>query len=123
MRTGIDITRIKRFKKFLKNEKFLNKVFTEKEIEHILQNKTEIGKLERLAGKFCAKEAILKALGTGIGNGIKLKEIEILSDENLRPKVFLYSHAKQRFAVLKLNEIDISISHDAGMAIAICVVC
>lgn len=123
MRTGIDITRIKRFKKFLKNEKFLNKVFTEKEIEHILQNKTEIGKLERLAGKFCAKEAILKALGTGIGNGIKLKEIEILSDENLRPKVFLYSNAKQKFAVLKLNEIDISISHDAGMAIAICVVC
>ena len=123
MRTGIDITRIKRFKKFLKNEKFLNKVFTEKEIEHILQNKTEIGKLERLAGKFCAKEAILKALGTGIGNGIKLKEIEILSDENLRPKVFLYSKAKQKFAVLKLNEIDISISHDAGMAIAICVVC
>ena len=123
MRTGIDITRIKRFKKFLKNEKFLNKVFTEKEIEHILQNKTEIGKLERIAGKFCAKEAILKALGTGIGNGIKLKEIEILSDENLRPKVFLYSNAKQKFAVLKLNEIDISISHDAGMAIAICVVC
>ena len=123
MRTGIDITRTKRFKKFLKNEKFLNKVFTEKEIEHILQNKTEIGKLERLAGKFCAKEAILKALGTGIGNGIKLKEIEILSDENLRPKVFLYSNAKQKFAVLKLNEIDISISHDAGMAIAICVVC
>lgn len=123
MRTGIDITRIKRFKKFLKNEKFLNKVFTEKEIEHILQNKTEIGKLERLAGKFCAKEAILKALGIGIGNGVKLKEIEILHDENLRPKANLYTNAKQKFYFLKLNKIDISISHDAGVAIAICIVC
>ena len=121
MKTGIDIVRIKRFKKFIKNEKFLNKIFTDKEIEHVLQNKTEIGKLERLAGKFCAKEAILKVLGTGIGNGIKLKEVEIINDENSRPIVNLYSRAKEKYNDLGFTEIDISISHDAGMAIAICI--
>ena len=60
-------------------------------------------------------------LGTGIGNGIKLKEVEIVNDENSRPMVNLYSRAKEKYNDLGFTEIDISISHDAGMAIAICI--
>lgn len=121
MRTGVDITDIKRFKKLLKDENFLNRIFTEKEQQHIFAHKTEKGQLERLAGKYAGKEAVSKLLGTGIGNGVVFKDIEILPNFDARPIVNLFGKAKLQFEKLKLSQLDISISHDAGIAIAYCV--
>lgn len=120
MKTGVDITLVKRFKKNLNNEKFLNKVFTKTEIDHILQHKTTKGMLERMAGKFCVKEAVGKALGTGISQGVRFTDIEVNINNDNRPYVVLYGRAKDIFEQ-SFKEIDVSISHDGGMAVAFCV--
>ena len=75
---GIDISEINRFEKFVNNERFYKKIFTENEISVI--NKSNYNrKIEIIAGKFSGKEAVSKALGTGIGK-ISFKDIEILRE-------------------------------------------
>ncbi len=122
MKTGVDIMSIDRFKKHLNNEKFLERIFTKFEVEHIIQHKTRKGQLERMAGKYCAKEAVAKALGTGIANGVCFNDIEIKEDEYKRPIVNLKGKAKIIYDSLGFNSIEISISHDNGMAVAFCVI-
>ena len=121
MRTGVDIIEIKRLKKHLLNEQFMNKIFTKYEIQHIMQHSTIKGQLERMAGKYCAKEAIAKALGFGISKGVGFKNIEINHDANNRPYVSLTGIAKEIFDSIG-TQLDLSISHDAGMAIAFCII-
>ena len=121
MKTGIDVAKLERFEKLVENQAFLERVFTQKEIKHIFQHSTIAGKIERLAGKFCAKEAVCKALGCGIADGVNFRDIEILSDEKGCPKVMLYNGAKEMMEFLKLNQIEVSISHDGDIAVANCV--
>lgn len=121
MRTGIDITEVKRFLDKIDNPNFLNRIFTAEEqalFEKITNQQTRV---EKIAGRFCAKEAVSKALGTGISEGVNFVDIEILQQQNGRPFVNLKNKAKEIFNQLGLIEIDVSISHDNGMAISICV--
>ena len=75
MKVGIDICDVKRIEE-ISNEKFINRVLTDREIsQYNLKNKM---KPEYLAGRFAAKEAISKALGTGIGK-ISFKDMEVLN--------------------------------------------
>ncbi len=122
MKTGIDIAKISRFQKLIDDENFLNRVFTKDEIEHINKNNTAQGKIERIAGKFCAKEAVSKALGGGIGDGVGFSDIEILPNEFGCPKVNLYGGAKILAEKIGLKEIEVSISHDTDYAIANCII-
>ena len=121
MKVGVDIANVSRFENFLNDEKALKRVFTSREIEHIFMHNTNKGRLERGAGKFCAKEAFSKALGLGISEEVNFVDIEILPDKNNRPTVTLYRTTKQKFET-NFSKIDISISHDGGMAIAFCVI-
>ncbi len=122
MRTGIDIAKISRFQKLVSDEAFLKRVFTKNEIEDIAKLNTTQGKIERIAGKFCAKEAVSKAFGVGIGDGIGFSDIEILHNELGCPKVNLYGGARDFAEKFGLKEIEISISHDTDYAIANCVI-
>jgi len=121
MRTGIDIAKISRFDKLIADNTFLERVFTKKELAHIREHNTKQGQIERLAGKFCAKEAVSKTLGKGIGDGINFIDIEILPDELGRPTAMLYGKAKDLAQNLGFKQIEISISHDADYAVANCV--
>ncbi len=110
---GVDIVDINRVRKILasKRDLFLNKIFTTREIEYI---KKKNYSSETIAGLFAGKEAISKAIGTGIG-AIGWKDMEILHDEKGRPLVSLGEEFLRRH---EINCLEISISHERDYAIA-----
>lgn len=115
---GTDIIEISRIEKaILKNKEFVNKLFTEDEIRYFEKrnNRSEV-----IAGNFAAKEAISKALGTGI-RGFSMKDIQILRDGLGKPYVEVSETVKGMFDLLN-TKIHISISHDRSSAIAYAVV-
>lgn len=112
--TGIDIIEVDRVAKASAKEGFMRRVFTEAERERFAgfnNNPTNI------AGAFAAKEAIVKALGTGIG-AVEWKEIEILHYQSGQPYAVLYGNAKKRMDELGGEKLHISISHIKAMAAA-----
>ncbi len=122
MRVGNDLCRVDRFFELLKNKKFIDRVFTQKEFEHILLAKNAQKQVERMAGKFSAKEAVAKALGLGISEGVTFRTIEILPNEKGAPFVVLYDYAKSLFEENGFSEIEISISNTEDFASSVCVV-
>lgn len=116
MTTGVDIIKISRIDKLLKSKKdlFLNRVFTEKEIEYI--NK-KANSPNTVAGLYAAKEAISKALGTGIGK-IAFRDMEINHDSNGKPLVTISCEKDALLKELGINRFDLSISHDGDYAVA-----
>lgn len=117
MQVGIDIVEIERFKE-VDFKKFIEKYLTEKEMEHLLK---KTNKYETIAGMFACKEAVLKAFKIGIGKGIKLKEIEILYNDDI-PSINKNETILRLMKERNLTDIDISISHSDTDAIAICVI-
>lgn len=109
--TGIDIEKIERFEKYStnKDDTFVKRVFTYREIEYCFSYKKPT---EHLAVRFCAKEAVYKALSSLGFEDIDFTKIEILSDENGIPCVNL---DKEKY---KNIEMKISLSHGNGNAIA-----
>lgn len=112
---GSDLIEIDRIDKAVKSTKrFIEKAFTEKEQEFFLKKSM---KMESIAGNFAAKEALSKALGTGI-RGFSLKDIEVLRDDLGKPTITLYNKALQISNKLQVSNIHISISHNKRDAIA-----
>lgn len=110
---GTDIVDIERIEKVIARSKnFVSKVYTEKEILYC-EAKNKV-KFQSYAGKFAGKEAVSKALGTGV-SGFSLKDIEIINNENGKPIVVLSDLLKEKLKDLK---IEISISHEKKYAIA-----
>lgn len=119
MRVGVDLISVGRFRKVLDihGERFLARVFTEH--ERALCS----GDARRLAGRFASKEAVSKALRTGIGPfGITFQDIEIDADKMGAPSVVLHGAAKARFSALGGISVALSISHEDEYAVAFCVV-
>lgn len=112
MKVGIDVLEVERVKT---NLSFLEKILTKTEIDYI--NKFE-NKQERVAGIFCAKEAIFKALNMDI---LHHQEIEIIHQENGKPIAKFYGKTKAHF-LKNYKKIDVSISHCKTVATAICIV-
>lgn len=112
--TGIDIIEIERINKAVKNEKFVKRVFTKKEIQYF---KSINNNIYTIAGNFAAKEAIVKALGTGL-RGFKWIDIEISRDELGKPIVTLYERASEISNKKGIINIELSISHCRQYAVA-----
>ena len=111
---GSDIIEIERVKEIVeKNSRFLIRVYTEKEIEYL---KIKSGYSSH-AGRFAAKEAVAKAIGSGI-SGFAFKDIEILNDKNGKPYVKLYGNAVN---IAKGLTFLITISHSRDYATATCI--
>lgn len=112
---GIDIVEIGRIKNALnKNENFLKKLFTEKEIELFRQKKYAP---QTIAGNFAAKEAISKSLGLGI-RGYNFVDIEILRDKLGKPIVKTHNNLEKICEEYGVLEIKVSISHGKDYAVA-----
>jgi holo-[acyl-carrier protein] synthase len=113
---GIDIIEVDRVRRVYERhgERFLKRVFTEREVQQCR------GKVTRLAGRFAAKEAISKALGTGL-HGVAWREMEVVQLRSGRPTVRLHGNAKQRAELLGLTAFDVSIADLAQFSIAIAV--
>lgn len=112
---GIDIIEIERIKNAVsKNIKFLDRNFTTLEIEYF---KLKNFKPETIAGNFAAKEAISKAIGTGI-RGFDFKDIEVLRDELGKPIVKTYNNLEKMCIDFNVEEVKVSISHCKDYAVA-----
>ncbi|MDP8201035.1 MAG: holo-ACP synthase [Candidatus Tenebribacter burtonii] len=117
---GIDNIEVVRIKKQIDDSiKFKEKIFTAKEIKYCESKKNYA---ESYAVRFAAKEAFLKAIGTGWSNGIQFKDIEILNDKKGKPVVCLHGKAKQIKLDKELGNIQVSLSHLKEIATAIIIV-
>lgn len=116
LRCGVDLLEIARVEashaRF--GERFLRRFFTAGE-----QADCE-GQMHRLAARIAGKEAVAKALGTGIGT-VSWTDIEIRSDANGRPVLHLHGEARAEADRLGLSEWDISLTHTDTLASAFCV--
>lgn len=112
---GIDIIEVHRIRHaIMKNNGFIDRVFTENE-KQIFEEKNYLP--HTVAGFFAAKEAVAKALGTGIRN-MQWRDIEILKDHLGKPYVKLHNNAKDLAYSMNIDKILISISHSKENAIA-----
>jgi holo-[acyl-carrier protein] synthase len=116
LRTGVDLIEIERIGRAVERhgDRFLTRVFTVGEITQ------SCGRLESLAGKFAAKEAAAKALGTGVWrNGIGWLDFEVRKDpETGAPELDLHRAAAERARKMGLGHWSLSISHDRTHAVA-----
>ena len=116
---GNDIIEIERVEKAISKEGFIAKVYTQREIENIVKrgNRTET-----YAGIFSAKEAISKAIGTGVRE-FALTDLEILNDELGKPYVIVSDKLKKIIQRKKENyQIEIAISHSKKYATAMAII-
>ena len=113
---GIDLTKVSRYSAFLDNKGFLDKYFHSSEIEYVLSKGA--GASQSLAGKFAAREAFFKALGTGF-NGFSPKDIEVSSDSVGKPIIIPNDKVKNRLDSMAEGwKIHLTISHEKEYAIA-----
>jgi len=111
--TGVDIIEIERIERALANfgPRFLRRVYTQLEAAFCR------GRTSELAARFAAKEAVMKALGTG-ARGVAWREIEVLPNHRGKPLVYLHGRARERAERIGLDELDISMSHSRAFAVA-----
>ena len=117
---GTDITECLRIAKMVERhaDLFLSRVYTPKEIQYCRSRKQST---EHFTGRWAAKEAILKALGTGWRRGIAWRDIEILNQADGRPVVYLHGGVKRIVEQLGISSLQVSISHCHTHAIALAV--
>lgn len=104
---GIDIIELARIEKFIEQEKFIARMLTERE-KTLFASLSGRRKVEFLAGRFAAKEAYAKALGTGIGKKVSFQDIEVVNDEYGKPMVVAPTE----------HQVHVSISHSREYAVA-----
>jgi len=96
-------------------QRFLDKVFTPAEQEWCANHDRPA---ERLAVRFAAKEAMMKALGTGWSRGILFQDIEVDADNRSRPRIRLHRYAAQFAQQQKITSIHLSLTHEEEYAVA-----
>lgn len=114
---GVDMVSCQRLRDAIDRhgDRFLNRIFTPTELKYCLGKKREI---EHLSGRFAAKEAVLKVLGTGWSGGINWTDVEITNLPSGQPIVVLKNQPRQIADSLGLASIIVSISHIETHAIA-----
>lgn len=104
---GTDIIEVDRIEKAIEKykQRFLDRIFTQNEQEYCLKHRTSA---RHFAGRFAAKEAVVKALGTGFHNSISWLDIEIINDPSGKPIAHLSNHLNN---MLNFPNVLLSISH------------
>jgi holo-[acyl-carrier protein] synthase len=114
---GIDLVENGRIEKIIGKwgQKFLQRVFSDREVEYCRKH---IQASVHYGARFAAKESFLKALGIGLGMGVKLKEIEVVHDEKGKPDLVLWGGAKAQMEKKKITKIHLSLTHTKKYATA-----
>jgi len=114
---GIDVAEVKRIAAVIESqgERFLRRVFTLEEVAYCEQFRN---KYERYAGRFAAKEAAMKALGTGWSRGVRWVDVEVVRPRGRRPTLELKGEARKIADALGVKNIALSITHTVEQAIA-----
>jgi len=114
---GVDIAEVQRVQTAIERRgaPFLRRVYTPNEIEYCERFKN---KFERYAGRFAAKEAAMKALGTGWSRGVRWVDIEVVREASGRPTIVLAGEASKIADRLGVKRISLSITHTKEQALA-----
>ena len=115
--TGIDIAEVPRIAEAIQRhgQRFLHRVFTEGEIAYC---DSKANRIERYAARFAAKEAGMKALGTGWNHGVRWRDVEVCRVPGGRPTIAFHGKAAEFAAKLGTKNVALSLSHTAEQAIA-----
>lgn len=115
--TGIDIAEVPRIAVAISRfgERFIQRIFTEGEIKYC---DSKANRVERYAARFAAKEAAMKAIGTGWNHGVRWRDIEVRRQPGGRPTIVFHGKAAEFAAKLGTAHVALSLSHTAGQAIA-----
>lgn len=115
--TGIDVAEVPRVAAAIERfgERFINRIFTEGEIRYC---DSKANRVERYAARFAAKEAGMKALGTGWNYGVRWRDVEVRRQAGQRPTIVFHGKAGEFARKLGVVNAALSITHTAGQAIA-----
>jgi holo-[acyl-carrier protein] synthase len=114
---GIDMTRVTRLRRAVErwDDRFLRRVFTDDEIAYCRRNRDPI---PHLAARFAAKEAALKALGTGLTMGVRWREVEVRREPDQAPTLTLTGRCRALALARGAQRAFVSLSHDGDYALA-----
>ena len=115
--TGIDIAEVPRIRHSIERfgDRFLRRIFTEGEIRYC---NSKANRVERYAARFAAKEAAMKALGTGWSGGVRWRDCEVVRLPGGRPTISFHGKAGEFAARLSVKNAALSLSHTSEQAIA-----
>ena len=115
--TGIDIAEVPRIRGAIERhgERFLKRIFTEGEIQYC---ESKANRVERYAARFAAKEAGMKAIGTGWNHGVRWRDLEVVRKPGGRPTLLLHGKAAEFAARLGATSSALSLTHTADHAMA-----
>lgn len=117
---GVDIVEVERIRKALEDPRigtrFRDRVFTEKEVQYC--EKKRRGSYESYAGRFAAKEAVMKALGTGWGAKVRWLDIEVVRAGSGKPEILLHDKTAELAQQLGIRRWSLSISHTSRHGLA-----
>ena len=115
--SGIDLCEVPRIESAIARhgQRFIERVFTEREIEYA---ESKANRYERYAARFAAKEAGMKALGTGWRGGIAWRDFEVANLSSGRPTLRFHGKAAELAEKMGVRNIALSITHTAGQALA-----
>ena len=118
---GVDIVRISRFESVLQrwSKRFQEKVFTNDEV---VSRMGKTRSASSLAARFAAKEAFMKSLGTGWRDGVRFRDIEVITDALGKPGIRLHGKVKDIFEGRGLRQTHLSLSHDGDYSVAMVVI-
>lgn len=114
---GVDLVDVSRLRRVVERwqERFLRRVFTEKELDYCLKRRDSI---PHLAARFAAKEAGLKALGTGLRMGVRWRELEVRRESGQPPLLVLSGRSKAIGLAKGGTQVLLSLTHDGDYAFA-----
>jgi holo-[acyl-carrier protein] synthase len=115
--TGVDIAEVPRIRESIERfgERFLHRVFTEGEIQYC---EAKASRFESYAARFAAKEAGMKALGTGWNHGVRWRDIEVVRQKGQRPTIQFHGVAAEIAERLGTRNIALSVTHTSEQALA-----
>jgi len=115
--TGIDIAEVPRIRQSIERfgDRFLQRIYTGGEIRYC---DSKANRVERYAARFAAKEAAMKALGTGWSHGVRWRDCEVTRLPGGRPTITFHGKAAEVAAKLGVRNATLSLSHTAELAIA-----
>ena len=119
--SGVDLAEVPRIRKAIERfgERFINRIYTPREIEYV--ERRGASRFERFAARFAAKEAGMKAIGTGWRHGVRWLDFEVANLPSGKPTLLFHGVAAKFAERLGVRNVSLSITHTAetGMAIVI----
>ncbi len=115
--TGVDIAEVHRIRESIERfgERFLRRVFTDGEIQYC---EAKVSRFESYAARFAAKEASMKALGTGWNHGVRWRDVEVVRPKGQRPTIQFHGQAAVFAQKLGARNVALSITHTREQALA-----